>query len=345
MRRLAGGLLAAGIVGALSLAAGAALGDSIPLSTSPVALDRADGAVRWVGRLHYLGGLDLRSSAGAFGGLSGLSVSEDGRLAAVTDRGHWFRAHIVRDGAGRLVDLVDGTLAPLRDTQGRTMEVNWRDAEALARLPGGDWLVSFEQRHRVWRYAAEPGGLQGPAVPAPIPRAAARAPGNGGLEAIVPLASGRILMLAESLRRGDGAHAGWLVGDGGGALDCRPAPGFAASRRVPSTPSPCKPCAATAAAGRRPMPRPARPADRRVSFGTGSFTIFPSPISTATPSTPPSRSGTGRSFATSPSSSAAATGTWSPPAATSPALTAYAPPCRCSRRSKPVPKPSSSNRT
>ena len=226
MRGFAGGLVAAGIVGALSLAAGAALGASIPLSTSPVALDRADGAVRSVGRLHYLGGLDLRSSAGAFGGLSGLSVTEDGRLAAVTDRGHWFRARVVRDGAGRLVDLVDGRLAPLRDMQGRPVEGNWRDAEALENLPGGDWLVSFEQRHRVWRYAAETGGLQGPATPAPIPEAAARAPGNGGLEAIAPLAGGRILLLAESLKRGDGVHAGWLVGDAAGALGYRPAPGF-----------------------------------------------------------------------------------------------------------------------
>ena len=61
----------------------------------------------------------------------------------------------------------------------------------------------------------------------------------------------------------------------------------------------CKPSAATAAAGRTQMPRPARPADWRASFGTGSFTTSQWPIPTATPSMPPTRSATGRSCATS----------------------------------------------
>ena len=44
--------------------------------------------------------------------------------------------------------------------EGPAGQGEWRDAEALERLPGGDWLVSFEQRHRVWRYAAETGGCR-----------------------------------------------------------------------------------------------------------------------------------------------------------------------------------------
>ena len=88
-----------------------------------------------VGKLRFLGGLDLRSDEPAFGGLSGLSVTADGRLAAVSDRGHWFTARIVRDDAGRLVGLADGDLGPLRDAQGRRVADEWRDAEALERLP------------------------------------------------------------------------------------------------------------------------------------------------------------------------------------------------------------------
>ncbi len=208
-------LIAAAMVGALALACGDAFAASTSLSSRPVALDPTDRTVRQVGRLHFLGGLDLRWNKPGFGGLSGLSVSADGRLTAVTDRGRWFTARIVRNRTGRLVDLTDATLGPLLDTKGRPVTGEWRDAEALERLPGGDWLVSFEQRHRVWRYPAETGGLQGRPVPFPTPKGIAAAPLNGGLEALTPLVDGRILMLAESLKRTGGFRAGWLVGEGG----------------------------------------------------------------------------------------------------------------------------------
>ena len=107
------------------------------------------------------------------------------------------------------------------------MEDEWHDAEALERLPNGDWLVSFERAHRVWRYPAETGGLEGRPEPFPTPKAIARAPANGGIEALTPLADRRILMLAQGLKREDGARAGWLVGEGGiEALGYRTAQNF-----------------------------------------------------------------------------------------------------------------------
>ena len=212
---LARALVAGVIVVAMALTSGAAIADPISLTTKYVALDPTDRTVRHVGRLHYLGGLDLRSDEPAFGGLSGLSVTADGWLTAVTDRGHWFTARVVRDRTGRLVDLVDAALGPLLDLRGRPVAGEWRDAEALEPLPNGDWLVSFEGRHRVWRYAAETGGLEGRPAPFPTPKGITAAPLNGGLEALTPLPDGRILMLAESLRRTGSSRAGWLVGDGG----------------------------------------------------------------------------------------------------------------------------------
>ena len=218
-------LAVAGLAAALALA-GDADGASIPLSTSPVALDPQDGTLRRTGALAFLGGLALRSTNENFGGLSGLSVGSGGRLSAVSDRGHWFTARIVRDGAGRLVDLAEGEMGPLLDTEGRPLRGAWRDAEALERLPDGDWLVSFERRHRVWRYAAETGGLHGRPTPHLAPQALASLPANGGLEALAPLADGRLLMLSQGLA-GGGARAGWLVGEGGSeALRYRPAPRF-----------------------------------------------------------------------------------------------------------------------
>ena len=218
---------AAVVLGAVALASGTALGASISLSTRQIALDTADRSRHRVGDLQFLGGLDLRSDEAAFGGLSGLSVTADGRLAAVSDRGHWFTARIVRDDAGRLVGLTDGELGSLRDPEGRPVTEERRDAEAVERLPDGDWLVSFEREHRVWRYPAEAGGLKGRPVPFRTPEAIARAPANGGVEALAPLADGRILMLAQGLKWEDGARAGWLAGAGGiEALGYRTAPRF-----------------------------------------------------------------------------------------------------------------------
>ena len=94
---LAQALAAGVIVVAFALACGDAFAASISFSTRPVALHSTDRAVQYVGRLHFLGGLDLRSDEPAFGGLSGLDVTDDGRLTSVTDRGHWFTARIVRD--------------------------------------------------------------------------------------------------------------------------------------------------------------------------------------------------------------------------------------------------------
>ena len=213
-RALARILVAAVIVGAFALACGDAFAASISLSTRPIVLDPTDRAAQHVGRLHFLGGLDLRSDEPAFGGLSGLDVTSDGRLTAVTDRGHWFTARIVRDRTGRLVNLTDPAMGPLLDPRSRPVGGEWRDTEALERLPNGDWLVSFEGRHRVWRYAVETGGLQGRPTPFPTPKGIAAAPLNGGLEALTPLRDARILMLAESLKRTGGSRAGWLVGNG-----------------------------------------------------------------------------------------------------------------------------------
>ena len=226
-RLLARMAVAAIVAGTASIASDAAFAAPIQLSARPVALDPEDRLRQRVGDLRFLGGLALRSDAAEFGGLSGLSVSPDGHLAAVTDRGHWFTARIVRNDAGRLVGLADGAMGPLRDTQGRPVEDEWRDAEALERLPDGDWLVSFEREHRVWRYPAASGGLQGRPVPFPAPDAIARAPANGGVETLAPLPDGRILMLAQGLKREDGARAGWLVGDGDiEALGYRAVPKF-----------------------------------------------------------------------------------------------------------------------
>jgi cyclophilin family peptidyl-prolyl cis-trans isomerase len=59
------------------------------------------------------------------------------------------------DVAGRLVDVSSITIGDLRDPKGGKLGSKERgDAEAVTRLPTGEWLVAFEQQHRIWRYRA-----------------------------------------------------------------------------------------------------------------------------------------------------------------------------------------------
>jgi len=80
------------------------------------------------------------------------------------------------------------------------------DAEAMARLPDGSWLVAFERDHRIWRYAtltASPTLVEGPAD-------IGRQPANGGIEAMTALADGRVIVISEEYRRRADAVVGWV---------------------------------------------------------------------------------------------------------------------------------------
>jgi len=176
----------------------------------PVPLDPEHPERVRIGSLEFRGGLELRGDDARFGGLSGLSISRDGRwLAAVTDQGHWVSLALLHDDRGWLVGVAEARLGPLADLAGTPLQgKHLQDAESLARLPGGDFLVSFERRHRLWRYghgsglSSVPGGV-------PVPAELDEAPSNGGLEAVTPLPDGRLLMLVEDWER-DGHGVGWL---------------------------------------------------------------------------------------------------------------------------------------
>jgi hypothetical protein len=100
------------------------------------------------------------------------------------------------------------------------------DAESLARLPDGGWLVGFERLHRIWSYRR----LDGPAVPVEAPPGLDDSPYNGGLEALAVLADGRWLAVTERLVAPGGTYrdrTGWIGGPGRWArLTYRAQPGF-----------------------------------------------------------------------------------------------------------------------
>ena len=162
------------------------------IRAEPVALAPDDPARRRVGPLLFLAGWRLSSDEPRFGGISAIHVAE-GQAFAVSDSGALLRFPVPRR-AGTAKLRID----PLPPGRGETNRKSSRDSEAM--LVAGDRVwIAFERRNEVRRYR----------LPGWTPAGQARPPtmrdwrGNSGAEAMVRLADGRFLLLAEG--RDDGA--------------------------------------------------------------------------------------------------------------------------------------------
>jgi hypothetical protein len=172
----------------------------------------------------------LRSRDGRFGGLSGLVIGHDNRLYAVSDRGRWLSARMVFTSDGSLADLVDWQIKPLLAPDNSAVKGALGDSEALARAADGSFLVAFEQQHRLWRYPPPPRNLTSPPRAIPVPAELAKAPSNGGIEAITVLPDRRMIALTEEFQNTDGTFKGWLIENGKFAeVSYMPSDGFRVS--------------------------------------------------------------------------------------------------------------------
>jgi hypothetical protein len=193
---------------ALALAA-AAWAEPLALHFEPIALHPGNATVQSVGKLTWLGGVHITSPARRFGGYSGLEVIPGGRLAAVSDVGHWLVFQPVLNAEGRLVGVRGGEIEPLKDERAHAFSGKSRsDAEALRRDPAqGGFLVAFEREHRVLRYRT----IGGPGIPVAAPEGFAAQTHNGGVEAMAVWPDGRVLLLSEQATNGDGDYKAWLL--------------------------------------------------------------------------------------------------------------------------------------
>ncbi len=179
------------------------------------------------GALRPLGGLEIDRRRLGFGGLSALHVSADLTVTVVSDLARFAELRLELDEAQRPKDLVLRRIGWLRDGGGRRLARGYAgDAEALARLPNGEWLVGFERWHRIRRYR----DLDGPGSYVEAPPGLERAPVNGGLEALAVLADGRWLAIAEDLPLAGmtGTTTAWIgrPGESWLVLAWRPGAGF-----------------------------------------------------------------------------------------------------------------------
>ncbi len=169
-------------------------GEAIAVTARAVPLDPSDPTRETLGRLRYLGGLELDSQDGRLGGLSSLKW-RDGRLHAVSDIGDWFTIVPVERG-GRLTGARVTAAGDLLAADGTELQgTATADAEGLA-SDGDGWLVAFEHDHKILRYPrlgalAQDSGLNPVEIFGPLDE-------NNGVEAIARR-DGRTFLCAERL--------------------------------------------------------------------------------------------------------------------------------------------------
>jgi hypothetical protein len=184
----------------------------INVSTSPIP-DFCGGAG---GQLTFLGGLVLDSDEEQFGGISGLSIGEDGEtFLAVTDAGSWISGRL-RTENSRTVGVEDVTMAPILRSDGRPLRPSQRDTEAIA-IDKGNAYVPVEGSNIILRLSVGKNGLMARAGAIPSPPAMKTLPRSKGIEAagIAPEASpvaGALLLVAERYGEKDETTVGFLVG-------------------------------------------------------------------------------------------------------------------------------------
>ena len=196
------------VLGSLSFVSGTSA-EPIDVFANSLSLDTGTQLDGPNGTLIYRGGFELTSPDARFGGLSGLVISSDGaELVAVSDRGWWLQARLGYDLNGDLVSINVGELTPMLSVDAQYNEGSVRlDAEALVRLPNGDFVVAFERPHRLWQYS----GTNAVARSLRVASILKGLPHNRGIEALAMLDGERLIAIAES---GPSASAmsGWVFG-------------------------------------------------------------------------------------------------------------------------------------
>jgi len=179
--------------------------------TRPVRFSDSNPEQTRFGKLEFLGGLEWWSERADFGGFSGMLLDDDNMLTALTDKGHWARSRLIFNPQGALAAIEGLEIWRLYSDRDRFLQRPFTDSEAITR-DGDALLISFEGGFgggRVSRFA----NLWAPETPvAGIPDLSGLG-SNRGLESLLKLPDGRLVMIAEEPANGND-HMGWILENG-----------------------------------------------------------------------------------------------------------------------------------
>lgn len=168
-----------------------------------------------IGKLVWRGGVEVHFDEPGFGGISAMEPNTrgigGGTMTLLTDRGDVARIEMVEDAAGNLIDVRLLSFGPLTGAGGRVAgDATGGDAEAIAGMPDGGWIVAFEGRHRLLHFPASGEPLRG--VPRLInaPRGLERAAGDHGIKAASELRDRKVLLIADYLPTMPGFTMAWI---------------------------------------------------------------------------------------------------------------------------------------
>jgi hypothetical protein len=180
----------------------------LEIHSQPLQLKLDEPSLKRTGKLLWRGGISMTSNSQNFGGWSDLYVSPDGRtLSSISDVGSWLTATIDYDGDRNLAGLSQGRIGSLRGLDGRPLaDKVHADAEGMAHLPDGSWMVSFERHHRLWHYPT----LDGKPAAIDLPADFKRQPENGGVETLTALADGTVIAISEEYSVAPNELVGWI---------------------------------------------------------------------------------------------------------------------------------------
>ncbi len=165
--------------------------DSQGISIRRLVLNSDDSAESQVGALEFIAAWELRSRNDDFGGISALTVLNDGRFVGIGDAGTLIGFELTGDGQ------MDSTfILSLPGSQGPDFNYKDRDSEGIAYDPdSGQFWVSFENKHAIRRYSKDFTRQTGLVRPPEMQNW----PKNKGAEGIIRLNDGRFIVVAESI--------------------------------------------------------------------------------------------------------------------------------------------------
>jgi len=178
--------------------------------TLPVRLSDSDPQQTRFGKLEFLGGLQWWSDRADFGGFSGMLLGDGNILTALTDKAHWVRSRLIFNPQGALAAIEGLEVWRLYGADGTFLNRPFSDSEAITRDRDG-LLISFEGKRagRVSRFA----NLWASEEPVTGLPDLNRLGSNKGLESLLMLPDGRLIMIAEEPITGDD-HLGWILENG-----------------------------------------------------------------------------------------------------------------------------------